>query len=76
MSNSKPGNNQRTNYERIKNMTPIQMADWLYHMLTLCDCCAKHYICGIPEDQVTTEYCLENVLLWLGQKETIDNGAG
>ena len=77
MSNSKPGNEPsleaKTNYERIRSMTPLQMADWLFHMLTLCDCCAKHYICGRPEDQVTDEYCMENVLLWLGQKETINN---
>jgi len=64
----------KTNYDRIRRMSPLEMANWLYGMRTLCDCCAKHYICGIPEDEVSEEYCLENVILWLGQKETIENG--
>lgn len=65
----------KTNYERIRSMSPLQMADWLFRMKALCDCCAKQYICGIPEDKVTDEYCLENVILWLGQKEATNDGA-
>jgi len=47
----------KTNYDRIRRMSPLEMANWLYGMRTLCDCCAKHCICGIPEDEVSEEVC-------------------
>jgi hypothetical protein len=59
----KPG----TRYEWIRNMGPMQMVNWIYHMKAVCDCCDRHYICGVPDDEVTEEYCLEHILLWLGQ---------
>jgi regulator of replication initiation timing len=60
----KPG----TRYEWIRSMSPMQMVNWIYHMKAVCDCCDRHYICGVPDDEVTEEYCLEHILLWLGQE--------
>ena len=62
----------RTNYQRIKKMGPLYMANWIYHMKAVCDCCEKHYICGIPDDEVTDEYCLEHILMWLAQEANDD----
>ena len=57
-----------TNYQKITKKSPLQMAWWLWNLNTVCDCCDLHGCCGIPEDEVTEEYCLEHILLWLGQE--------
>lgn len=58
----------RTRYAEIHNMSPMQMVNWIFHMKTVCDCCDRQYICGIPDDEVTEEYCLEHILMWLAQE--------
>lgn len=58
----------RTRYEWIRSLSPMQMVNWIYHMKTVCDCCDRQYVCGVPDDEVTEEYCLEHILLWLGRE--------
>lgn len=61
--------NPRTRYAGIRSMSPMQMANWIFHMKAVCDCCDRQYNCGIPDDKVTDEYCLEHILLWLSKGE-------
>lgn len=60
----KPG----TNYRKITKMGPLWLANWIYRTGTVCECCDLHGCCGIPEEEVTEEYCLEHILMWLGQE--------
>ena len=57
-----------TNYQKIAKKSPLQMAWWIWELGTVCDCCDLHGCCGIPEDEVTEEYCLEHILMWLAQE--------
>lgn len=58
----------RTNYARIKNMTPLRLTEWVMKVLAPCECCDKQGVCGIPEDEVNDEYCAEHILAWLMQE--------
>ncbi len=60
----KPG----TNYVRIAKMGPWALADWIFRTGTICECCVRQGVCGIPEELVTEEYCLEHILMWLAQE--------
>lgn len=60
----KPG----TNYLRIAKMGPWALADWIFRTGTICECCVRQGVCGIPEELVTEEYCLEHILMWLAQE--------
>ena len=60
----KPG----TNYRKIVKMGPLWLANWIWKLGTVCDCCDLHGCCGIPEEEVTEEYCLEHILMWLAQE--------
>lgn len=61
---TKPG----TNYLRIAKMGPWALADWIFRTGTICECCVRQGVCGIPEELVTEEYCLEHILMWLAQE--------
>lgn len=58
----------QTNYQKIKNMGPLHMVEWILKTVHPCECCDKQGVCGIPEDEVNDEYCAEHILLWLMQE--------
>ena len=60
----KPG----TNYQKLVKMGPFALADWIYREVRPCECCDHYGMCGIPEDEVNDEYCLEHILMWLAQE--------
>lgn len=60
----KPG----TNYQKIAKMTPWALADWIFRTGTICECCVRQGVCGIPEELVTEEYCMEHILMWLAKE--------
>lgn len=64
--------NPVTNHQRIARMSVPEMAEWLWSMKALCDCCEKQYICGVPDDEVTKGYCLKYVEKWLEQEVVND----
>lgn len=57
-----------TNYQKIKNMGPLHMVEWILKTVHPCECCDKQGVCGIPQDEVNDEYCAEHILLWLMQE--------
>ena len=57
-----------TNYQKIKNMGPLHLTEWILKTVHPCECCDKQGVCGIPEDEVNDEYCAEHILLWLMQE--------
>lgn len=59
----KPG----TNFERIHNMSPMALADWICRM-EVCRCCDRKFNCGMPMEEVTDDYCTEHILMWLAQE--------
>lgn len=62
------GDTRQTNYQKIKNMGPLNLTEWILRTGCLCDCCDLKYECGIPDEEVTQEYCAEHILAWLMQE--------
>ena len=58
-----------TNYQKIKNMGPLHLTEWILKTVHPCECCDKQGVCGVPEDQVDDEYCSEHILAWLMQRD-------
>ena len=58
----------KTNYDRIRSMTPREFAAWLFDMESSCECCDTPYNCGRPFEEMSREVCLEKMVNWLEQE--------
>jgi hypothetical protein len=57
-----------TNWDRIRSMTPRELAEWLLNMDVVCRCCDTPFNCGKPYEEVTKEHCLGKIVNWLEQE--------
>lgn len=57
-----------TNYDYIRDMNIEGLVEYLFDTKTPCNWCDKHYVCGIPDTEVTDEYCKTNIRKWLEQE--------